>query len=123
MCKSSICWDCAKAVNNGCPWSMFYKPVPNWKAIKTTVKQFNVESVESYVVLECPLFEDDSKSMLRKKFRVEYGMSYKYFYILLHKGLIIDDKLVLCEETQRFFQFKARQTFLRLKKLRIQRRE
>ena len=123
MCRSTICWDCARAVNNGCPWSKFNAPVPGWKAKETIVNQYNCIPLKSYIVISCPLFVDDSKSELRKKFRNEFGMSYKYFYILLHKGLIVDDKLVLCEETQKFFQFKARQTFLRLKKLRVQRRE
>lgn len=116
--KGSLCWDCAKAINGGCPWSQKYEAVPGWKAKKTIIKVNDNCSIDSFVVLKCPLFEDDTQRALRIKFKKEYGMTYNAFYDLVAKGLIKNGILVLSFETEKYFKYKARQTFLRLKKLR-----
>ncbi len=56
--ESSICWDCERSCA-GCSWSRYFEPVVGWKAIPTIV---NVRAfkMESFRVVECPLFKRDS---------------------------------------------------------------
>lgn len=52
--QATICWDCAFATG-GCPWSDYLKPVKGW-----TAKPVHKECLDSYQVLECPLFKRDA---------------------------------------------------------------
>ena len=58
------CWDCARACGL-CPWSEYkrQRPVPGWTAKRRDVKmqgtwcgRLVTRRVESYLVLDCPLF-------------------------------------------------------------------
>lgn len=67
--ESTLCWDCQNAVpdgERGCPWSESLTPVPGWIAEKTKhLQQYTVggkvvrRDIESYCVLECPMFLRD----------------------------------------------------------------
>lgn len=55
---TTLCWNCANT-NDSCPWfSKAAKPVPGWKAKKVKYKMSNGEYVDSYIVKECPDFEN-----------------------------------------------------------------
>ena len=67
---SSICWDCRNSVPDkagpkGCPWSRNFEPVEGWKATETVLKlkygdngHYRKGEIGSYIVHECPLFEE-----------------------------------------------------------------
>lgn len=46
----SLCWCCEKATKGGCQWADLKKPVPGWVAEKD-------EAMDSYKVIDCPLFK------------------------------------------------------------------
>ncbi len=98
MC--TLCFDCKKSITNGCPWARSFEPVPGWKIRK---KQNHGETLT--VVLQCPLFEDDSQRELRLKFNKQYGMSYSAFYYLLRRKKIDLElkKLIYCRLTRNYF--------------------
>ena len=52
----TLCWRCAKAINNGCSWSERFEPVQGWTAVPTKI---NCEyyMADSYRVIDCPEFE------------------------------------------------------------------
>lgn len=67
MNVQTLCWSCANAApsadgERGCPWSLEGKPVEGWSAIRRDIrlqnpkKKENVRSVESYLVVACPLY-------------------------------------------------------------------
>lgn len=61
--KSTLCWKCANACG-GCSWSDgSFTPVPGWTARQTSVMvprgKHGTGMTESYMVEECPLYEDD----------------------------------------------------------------
>lgn len=67
--RETKCWDCAKACGH-CPWSEYnrQRPVPGWTAIRRDVKmqgtcggKLVTRMVESYLVLDCPLFVPDAR--------------------------------------------------------------
>lgn len=69
----TICWNCSKACG-GCDWSgCDHMPITGWKAEKTQIKlhcessRKNIIYTDSYVVLECPLFDRDA---------TEYGLKW-----------------------------------------------
>lgn len=49
----TLCWDCGKALNHGCPWvdCESQAPVEGWRAKKTR---------NGYLVIECPEFYRES---------------------------------------------------------------
>ena len=55
----TLCWDCKNSTNNGCEWSMSFKPVEGWNAVPSAilVGGANDKYTDSYLVLECPKFE------------------------------------------------------------------
>lgn len=69
MGKESLCWKCKKCTGF-CPWSMKvdgFKPVGGWKATPTKIPANNEEGyIDSFIVEECPLFEEDEKRATRK---------------------------------------------------------
>lgn len=58
--KETICWDCQRATGF-CAWSHDFKVVKGWKAIPTKVQRRTApyDEIDSYLVLECPLFLAD----------------------------------------------------------------
>lgn len=67
-CKESLCWTCQNAVpnkENGCSWSINFKPVKGWDAIRQDVmhnggKERWTRPLESYKVRKCPCYKEDS---------------------------------------------------------------
>ena len=55
----TLCWDCKNSTNNGCEWSMSFKPVEGWNAVPSAILGggANDKYTDSYLVLECPKFE------------------------------------------------------------------
>lgn len=83
----TLCEVCAKACGD-CPWSEYGKmrPVDGWDAIKTSVLtrrtqkgEYLPTKVESYIVLNCPLFELEEQHRWayekfdREAIREQYG--------------------------------------------------
>lgn len=52
--SQTLCWCCSRAVGH-CSWSADLVPVKGWVA-KPVVKQ----TMTSYIVMQCPLFDRDS---------------------------------------------------------------
>ena len=59
--KHTLCWSCANATG-GCSWSDHWEhtPVKGWVAQKSDIKYSQNEIVESYIVLSCPKYIQDS---------------------------------------------------------------
>lgn len=70
----SLCWCCANATNNFCPWAESGKPVDGWRATPTTIKQNGHVVAHSYHVHSCPMFKRDAEYGGRKK--VVYHLEY-----------------------------------------------
>lgn len=75
MKKSTICWDCKKAIK-GCSWSKSFVPVRGWDATKTMLfassgrrEKKKFRHVESYIVSSCPEFVRDSMGFGYKRIR------------------------------------------------------
>ena len=66
---ATLCWDCANATG-GCPWSKRLRPVKGWKAIHTK-KMLYGGIHDSYIVLECPLFERDAVGSGLRRYKEE----------------------------------------------------
>ena len=64
----TLCWDCANATNNFCPWVESGKPVDGWKAVPTTIKQNGHVVAHSCHVMYCPMFKRDAEYGGRKKY-------------------------------------------------------
>lgn len=52
--EESICWQCARACPKTCSWAEDFIPVEGWTAEYC-------EKYKSYSVIECPLFEQETK--------------------------------------------------------------
>lgn len=63
---ATLCWKCANACG-GCSWSDgSFTPVPGWKAKKMRLRVSDRKDdpnryTESYIVEECPMFDDDTQ--------------------------------------------------------------
>lgn len=57
--KQSLCWSCARFCGN-CSWSADFKPVKGWEAKPTIIRSDGMDETESYHVINCPLFKDDT---------------------------------------------------------------
>lgn len=70
----TLCWDCANATNNDCPWVDRAEPVPGWGAKKTKIRKGGKVICESYHIRSCPKFKRDAENGGRKKYqsRLEY---------------------------------------------------
>lgn len=79
--KETICWTCKfctgttlpnpnyKNNNNEnkfflCPWVTQYKPVPGWSAAETKLKVAPKQTIDSYLVHECPYYIADLKAKI-----------------------------------------------------------
>lgn len=58
--EHTLCWDCAKATDDACPWVDAGMPVPGWWATPSKIKTCGVAS-DSYRVIKCPLFVRDAE--------------------------------------------------------------
>ena len=59
----TLCWRCRRSFLNGCSWAEKFEPVKGWNAIQRTISiSWGTEDrqVETYTVIGCPLFKDDS---------------------------------------------------------------
>ena len=52
------CWTCRNAVC-GCDWSIRFKPIDGWLAVRNDIKVSADTVVESYIVLDCPYYENE----------------------------------------------------------------
>ena len=79
--KETICWTCKfctrvtlpnpnyKNNNNEnkffiCPWVTQYKPVPGWSATETKLKVAPKQTIDSYLVHECPYYVADLEAKI-----------------------------------------------------------
>lgn len=53
---TTICWRCANADTNGCSWAEKFVPVDGWDAIPRTLRIDRGRIVQSYIVVDCPLY-------------------------------------------------------------------
>lgn len=66
MKSETICWSCAKA-GGDCSWSLNYKPVEGWQAVRSDVKTGVDDYVESYIVLTCPQYKKERRKKDEKE--------------------------------------------------------
>ena len=61
--KPTLCWKCSRACGQ-CSWSAEFRPINGWVAIKTIIKAdkglLDQREIDSYIVLKCPQFHDDT---------------------------------------------------------------
>lgn len=57
--KMTLCWKCSRACGK-CSWSKNFTPVEGWRAKPTQVRESHAGTIESYIVYDCPLFDDDT---------------------------------------------------------------
>jgi hypothetical protein len=63
--ENTLCWNCANACGKCC-WSKKFKKVKGWIAKKTIIKgdPNGLEpNIDSYLVIECPKFIKDERSL------------------------------------------------------------
>ena len=67
----TLCWDCALATSDKCPWADHGEPVPGWGARATKIKHRHGTGdaviTDSFHVWRCPLFERDAAKGGREK--------------------------------------------------------
>lgn len=60
--RETLCWDCAKATDgNRCPWA-YGKEVDGW-TVEETIIDNEGNIARSYLVIACPLYEEDYKQI------------------------------------------------------------
>lgn len=70
----SICIDCSNSVGF-CPWSAHFEPITGWKAEK--IKRFDGKRVvDSFKVIECPMFESERGRREWKEILSTFGTSF-----------------------------------------------
>ena len=57
--KSTLCWDCANATNNDCPWVDRGEPVDGWWARHRRISS-GWRPYDTFCVLRCPMFVRDA---------------------------------------------------------------
>lgn len=61
MMAEQLCWSCAKACGGSdCPWANKLQPVEGWVA-KPSLILSNKHQMETYRIIECPLYEKRKK--------------------------------------------------------------
>ena len=80
--KQTKCWKCKNTAK--CEWAKG-KPVPNWDAVPTTIRERhrdNIVLVDSYLVLDCPKFQmldketkKETKAEMLQRLAQEKGVS------------------------------------------------
>ena len=67
----TLCWDCALATSDKCPWADHGEPVPGWGARATKIRHRHGTGdaviTNSFHVWRCPLFERDAAKGGREK--------------------------------------------------------
>lgn len=58
--NGTLCWHCkwATGLEGHCPWARSFTPVDGWGAKKVKLKVSTTDYTDSYIVKECPLFEE-----------------------------------------------------------------
>ncbi len=58
--SGTLCWNCkwATGKEGRCPWARSLTPVDGWGAKKVKLKVSATDYTDSYIVKECPLFEE-----------------------------------------------------------------
>ena len=69
--QDQLCNICGNACG-GCSWSREFIPVKGWKAEKTKIMTQHSEEIESYYVIDCPLYKPDTP--IRTKDITDDGM-------------------------------------------------
>lgn len=64
----TLCWDCANATSNDCPWVDRAEPVPGWGAKETKIRKGGKVVCESYHIRSCPKFKRDAERGGQKKY-------------------------------------------------------
>ena len=64
----TLCWDCANATSNDCPWVDRAEPVPGWGAKETKIRKGGKVVCESYHIRSCPKFVRDAERGGQKKY-------------------------------------------------------
>lgn len=64
----TLCWDCANATSNECPWVDRAEPVPGWGAKETKIRKGGKVICESYHIRSCPKFVRDAERGGQKKY-------------------------------------------------------
>ena len=59
MSQATLCWRCENACAK-CSWSKDFTPVEGWVAIPTKIRESHEGTIDSYIVLKCPQFADDT---------------------------------------------------------------
>ena len=54
--KETLCWSCEKACGT-CQWASSAKPIPNWDAEETFIRNESSPSYASYLVKSCPEYQ------------------------------------------------------------------
>lgn len=73
MSEKSLCWGCYRAdhfLHDGfyCPWAANFVPVNGWSAIPSRIVSAEIdEIIDSFEVVECPLFTAEKKKERRGK--------------------------------------------------------
>lgn len=80
--KETLCWNCKKTCG-GCSWTRSFAPVENWKAIRTKLK-IQDERIDSFVVLECPEFEEKYPFNITDR-KYPYYVLYERYKCFLNK--------------------------------------
>ena len=69
--EHTLCWDCALATSDKCPWADHGEPVEGWGARATKIKHRHGTGdaviTDSFHVWRCPLFERDAENGGRRK--------------------------------------------------------
>lgn len=78
--KDTLCWNC-KNTCGGCSWTKDFVPVENWKAIPTRLKIMDKYD-SSFVVLECPKFQEIYPFNMQDR-KYPYYRLYKKFHPIL----------------------------------------
>lgn len=68
MKRETLCWRCewAAGKDGKCAWASRFKPVPGWKATPTVLTPDD-RPVDSFDVIECPLFEKDHRIQKKRR--------------------------------------------------------
>ena len=65
MAQMTKCWSCKRPGTSTCPWdaSAGNTPTPGWTAIPTKIFFQGKGLVRSYLVIDCPLFDEDPRPL------------------------------------------------------------
>lgn len=68
--KESLCWRCRKSGASACSWDINFTPVDGWTATPTKIRNRDNGYVESFLVHQCPLFQQEEQT---DRYAAAYG--------------------------------------------------